>query len=70
MASEAHLLFQSITYFMWILEMQKKLQKKFFDFEINPFALVALNIRFYWETIIHFISCKYVSKKCQDFIYY
>ena len=47
MASEAHLLFESIPNFMEILEMQEKLYKILFDFEIIAFELVALNLRFY-----------------------
>ena len=34
---------------MYILEVQKKLPKIFFDLEIIAFELVALNTRFYWE---------------------
>ena len=34
--------------------MQKKIEQIFFDFQIIAFELVALNIRFYWETI-HFM---------------
>ena len=66
MASEAHLLFQSIPYLMQILEMQQKIQKVFFHFEIIAFELVALNTRFYWETI-PFIGWQYINKHSQDF---
>ena len=69
MASEAHLLFESIPNFMEILEMQEKLYKILFDFEIIAFELVALNLRFYWETI-PFIECQYVKKMPQDFRHY
>ena len=47
-------------------EMRKKNQKKLFDFEIFAFELVALNTRFYRETI-HFIGCQYVQKESEDF---
>ena len=46
--------------------MQQKIQKIFFDFEINAFELVALNTRFYWERIVS-IGCQYVNKQSQDF---
>ena len=36
---------------MQISEMQKKIQKIFFDFEISAFELVALDTRFYGERI-------------------
>ena len=45
--SEDHLLFQSIPNLMNISEMQKKIQKIFFDFEIIAFELVPLDTRFY-----------------------
>ena len=45
--SEAHLLFQSIPNFTQILEMQKKIQQIFFDFEILAFELVTLTSPFY-----------------------
>ena len=32
---------------MQIFEMQKKIEKIYFDFEIIPFELVGLNTRFY-----------------------
>ena len=69
MSSETHLLFQSIPNFTLILEMHEKVQKILFDFEIIAFELVALNLRFYWETI-PFIGCQYVNKMTQDFRYY
>ena len=40
-------LFQRVSNFMSILEMQKKVQKIFFDFEVIAFELVSLNCRFY-----------------------
>ena len=46
--------------------MQKKIKKKFLDFEIIAFELVALNNRFYWGRIL-VIGCKYVNKQSQDF---
>ena len=46
--------------------MQKKIEKFFFDFKIIAFELVALNTRFYWETIL-FIGCQYVNKHSQNF---
>ena len=51
---------------MYIVEMQKKIQKSFFGFEITVFELVALNIRFYWENIL-VIWCPYGKKEFQDF---
>ena len=46
--------------------MQKKLEKKFFDFKIILFELVALNTCFYWERIL-FLRCQYVdSLKISD----
>ena len=41
MTSDAHLAFQSIFNFMQILEMQEKVQKNVFDFNINAFELVG-----------------------------
>ena len=52
---------------MSISEMQKNIRKIFFDSEIIAFELVALNTRFYWETI-HFVGWQYVNKQSQDFI--
>ena len=49
--------------------MQKKAPKQFFDFELIPFELVALNPRFYCESIL-VIGCQYVIKSSQDFRYY
>ena len=49
--------------------MEKKIEKRFFGFEIIAFELVALNTRFYWERIL-FIGCQYVKKQSQDFRYY
>ena len=65
----SHIFFWRIANFMSILEMQKKIQKIIFDFEIFAFELVALDTLFYWETI-HFIGCQYVNKESQDFRYY
>ena len=48
--------------------MQQKAEKKFFDFEIIAFELVALDTRFYWEKIL-VIGCQYVNKQSQDFTY-
>ena len=45
--SETHLFFQSISNFMQIPEIEQKNQKKYFDFEITAFELVALDTRFY-----------------------
>ena len=48
--------------------MQKNIRKIFFDFEIISFELVALEARFYWETI--FVNgCQYVKKQSQDYRY-
>ena len=66
---EADLVFQSILNFVQISEMQKKIQKTFFDSEIIAFQLIALNTRFYWEAI-QFIGCQYGNKMSQDFRYY
>ena len=40
--------------------MQKKIEKMFLSSEIIAFELIAVNTRFYWETI-HFIGCQYVN---------
>ena len=45
--SENHLLFKSIPNLMHISEMQKKIEKIFFDFEIIAFELVPLDTCFY-----------------------
>ena len=45
--SEDHLHFQSIPNFLQISEVQEKILKIFFDFEIIAFELVPLDIRFY-----------------------
>ena len=42
--------------------MQKQIQKIFFDFEIIAFELVALNTRFYWETI-HFVVVNVLTNR-------
>ena len=52
MTSEGQILFQGIPNFMYILEMPKKVQQIFFDFEIIALELVGLNTRFYWEMIL------------------
>ena len=44
---EAQLLFESISNFTQITEMQKEFEKIFFGFEMIVFELVALNTRFY-----------------------
>ena len=49
--------------------MQKKIQKKFFSFQIIAFELVSLNTRFYWERIL-VIGCEYVNKQSQDHRHY
>ena len=49
--------------------MQQETGKIFFDFEIIPFQLVALDTRFYLERIL-VIGCQYVNKQSQDFRYY
>ena len=67
--SEAHILLQSIPNFMHILEMQQKVEKISFDFEIIAFELVALGTRFYSERIL-VIGCQHVNKQSQDFQYY
>ena len=54
---------------MQIPEIEKKIQKRFFGFEITAFELVALNTRFYWENIL-VIGCHYANKESQDFIYF
>ena len=54
---------------MYILEVQKKLPKIFFDLEIIAFELVALNTRFYWEKIL-VIGSHYGNKESQDFRYF
>ena len=59
--SEAHLLFQNIFNFMQILETENKIQKKFFNFGIIAFELVALNFQFYGEHIL-VVGCQYVNK--------
>ena len=41
--------------------MQKKIEQILFDFEIIAFELVALNTRFYWETI-HFMVVNGLKK--------
>ena len=46
MTWEAHLFFEGIPNFMQILEMQKRNQNTFFDFEKIAFDLVALKTRF------------------------
>ena len=48
--------------------MEKKIQKRFFHFEIIAFELVALNTRFYWENIL-VIGFHYANKESQDFRY-
>ena len=53
---------------MWISEINQKIHKLFFDFEIIAFELVALKTRFYLERIL-FIGCQYVNKQSQDFRY-
>ena len=54
---------------MYIPEIQKKIEKVFFDFEIIAFELVPLNTRIYWERILVF-GCEYVNKQSQDFRYF
>ena len=45
--SEDHLHFQGIQNFIQISEVQKKILKIFYDFEIIAFQLVPLDTRFY-----------------------
>ena len=54
---------------MQIPEMQKEIDKTFFDSKIMAFELVALKTRFYRQGIL-FIGCQYVNKQSQDFRYY
>ena len=54
---------------MPIPEMQKKMQKIFFGFEIIAFEMVVLNTRFYWERI-PLIGCQDVNKQSQDYRYF
>ena len=49
--------------------MQEKIKKIYFDFEIIPFELVVLDIRFYWERIL-VIECQYAKKRSEDFRHY
>ena len=46
--------------------MQKKIMKRFFDFEIIVFDMVTLGTRFYRERIL-FVVCQYVNKQAEDF---
>ena len=64
--SKDHLLFQSIRNFNEIPEMQKKIKKIYFDFEIIAFELVTLETCFYWERIL-VSGCQYFNKQSQDF---
>ena len=50
---------------MYFPEIQKKIQKSFFGWEIIAFELVAWNIRFYWENIL-VIGSQYGKKESQD----
>ena len=61
--------FQSIANFIQISEMQKKIKKISFDFEIIAFELVALTTRFYWGRVL-VIRSQYINEQCQDFRYY
>ena len=47
---------------MYILEIQKKIKKIFFDLEIITFELVSLKTRFYWKRIL-VIGSQYVNKQ-------
>ena len=49
--------------------MHQKSKKRFFNFEIIAFQLLALNTRFYWGEI-HAVGSQFVNKQSQDFIYY
>ena len=49
--------------------MQRKIEELLFDLKIIAFEMVALNTRFYWETI-RLTGCQYVNKQSQDYIYY
>ena len=46
--------------------MLEKIQKIFFDLEVIPFELFALNTRFYLQKIL-VIGSQYVNKQSQDF---
>ena len=59
--SDGDLVFESISKFMYISEMQKKIGQIFFHFEITGFELIPLDTRFYWERIF-LIGCQYVNK--------
>ena len=60
---------QSIQSFLKISELEKKIDKDFFDLEIIAFELVALNTCFYWERI-HVIGCQDLNTQSQNFRYY
>ena len=53
--------FQIIWNLVEISEIQKKIQKIFFPFEIIAFELVSLNTRFYWQRIV-VIRRQYVNQ--------
>ena len=53
---------------MQILEIQEKVQKNVFHFDINAFELFASDTHFYWERIL-FIGCQYLNKPSQGFTY-
>ena len=54
---------------MYIMEMQKKIEKMFFDSDTIASEFVALNTRFYWEIIL-VIGCQYINKQSQDLMHY
>ena len=60
---------QSIQKFMYIPDIQKDIQKIYFDLEIIAFDLVSLDTRFYLERIL-VIGYQYDNKYSQDFRYY
>ena len=54
---------------MYIPDIQKDIQKIYFDLEIIAFDLVSLDTRFYLERIL-VIGYQYDNKYSQDFRYY
>ena len=54
---------------MDIAPVQKNFLPIFFDFDIIPFELVALNTPFYLKRIL-VIGCQFIKKQSQDFRYY
>ena len=54
---------------MYIPQIEKKIQKIFFDLQVIASEFVALNTRFIWERIL-VIGCQKVNEKPQDFKYF